>query len=345
MKNSFSTLALIGLAAGGSAFAQSQVTIFGVVDLGVAHISQGDASLTAVSYSGNSHSRIGFRGTEDLGGGLSAGFWLEGALVADTGGGAMNFQRRSTVGLTGRMGEFRVGREMSATHLNPSWFDPFQGTGIGQPTAYSMLGAPIRVSNALTYLLPRQLGGWYGQAQYAFGEESATSVNRKNNSYVGARLGYSDAAVNVAGALGRRYSGTATTLAHVNAANLAVSYNIGALTPMAFWAREADSSGARIDAWLLGATLSQGVGEWRAAYSYYNRQNSGNDWSKLALGYVHNLSKRTAVYGTFAFINNQGTSAQLVASTGVGDWPATSPLPTQAGINSRGLEFGIRHNF
>ncbi|MFZ4286453.1 porin [Variovorax sp. HJSM1_2] len=345
MKNSFSALALVGLAASGCAFAQSQVTIFGVVDLGVAHISQGDASLTAVSYSGNSHSRIGFRGTEDLGGGLSAGFWLEGALIPDTGAGAMNFQRRSTVGLTGSLGEFRVGREWSATYLNPSWFDPFQGAGVGQTTAFSMLGAPIRVSNALTYLLPRQLGGWYGQAQYAFGEEPSTSANSKNNSYVGARLGYGDKALNVAGALGRRYSGTATTPAQVKAANMAISYNFGALTPMAFWAREADTSGARIDAWLLGATWSHGVGEWRAAYSYYNRKNSGDDWSKLALGYVHNMSKRTALYGTFAFLNNKGASAQLVTSTGVGDWPATSPLPAQAGINSRGLEFGIRHNF
>ncbi len=344
MKKTCFTLAFIALTACGGAAAQSQVTLFGVMDLGIARLSHGDASMTAMSYSGNSHTRFGLRGTEDLGGGLSAGFWLESSVPADTGAGVQGFQRRSTISLMGDFGELRLGRDMAATHLNPSWFDPFGGTGIGQPTAYSMLGSPIRVSNALTYLLPKDLGGWYGQAQYALGEEPATSANRKNNNYLGARLGYADKALNIAGSVGRRYTGTATTGAQIKAANLAVSYSFGALTPMAFWARETDTRGARIDAWLLGATLRQGAGEWRAAFSRYNRADSANDWSKLALGYVHNLSKRTAVYGTYARIDNSGASAQQVSSTGVADWPA-APLPARAGASANGIEFGIRHAF
>ena len=347
MKKTCFALSFLGLAIGssGGVAAQTQVTLFGVVDLGVAHVSHGHARLTALSYSGNSHARLGFRGTEDLGGGLSAGFWLESALAPDTGGTGLNFQRRSTVSLSGNFGELRLGRDMAATNLNPSWFDPFGGTGIGQPTVYSMLGAPIRVSNALAYLLPRQLGGWYGQVQYAFGEEPSNSANRSNNNYEGARLGFADEALNVAAAVGRRHTGSATAAAQVKAANVAASYRVGPVTPMAFWAREEDSRGARIDAWLIGASLRHGVGEWRAAYSHYDRSNSGDDWSKLALGYVHHLSKRTALYGTYAHIRNRGASAQLVSGTGVADWPNTPPLPAQAGARSQGVEFGIRHNF
>lgn len=344
MKKTCFTLACIALTCGGAA-AQSQVTLFGVMDLGIARVSHGDTSTTAMSYSGNSHTRFGMRGTEDLGGGLSAGFWLESTIAADTGMAPGGFQRRSTVSLIGNWGELRLGRDMAATNLNPSWFDPFGGTGIGQPTAYSMLGSPIRVSNALTYLLPRQLGGWYGQAQVALGEEPAGSGNATNNNhYAGARLGYADQALNVAGSIGRRHTGTAVAPAQIKAANLAVSYSFGAVTPMAFWARETDTRGARIDALLIGATLRQGAGEWRAAYSRYNRADSANDWSKLALGYVHHLSKRTAVYGTYALISNRGASAQQVSSTGLPNWPA-APLPAQVGANANGIEFGIRHNF
>ena len=71
MKKTCFALSFLGLAIGssGGVAAQTQVTLFGVVDLGVAHVSHGHARLTALSYSGNSHARLGFRGTEDLGGG------------------------------------------------------------------------------------------------------------------------------------------------------------------------------------------------------------------------------------------------------------------------------------
>jgi hypothetical protein len=74
--------------AGGAAHAQSSVTMFGVMDLGVQYThGAGVGSVKALSNGGLSTSRLGFRGTEDLGGGLRAGFWLEGSLNPDTGGG------------------------------------------------------------------------------------------------------------------------------------------------------------------------------------------------------------------------------------------------------------------
>ena len=81
----------------GSVSAQSSVSVFGVVDLAGRMVSN-DETQYQLANGGMQTSRLGFRGTEDLGGGLSAGFWLEGELQADTGNSSgFNFMRRSTV--------------------------------------------------------------------------------------------------------------------------------------------------------------------------------------------------------------------------------------------------------
>lgn len=117
MKKSLLLLSAMGLA--GAACAQSSVTLFGIVDATIAHGSGSIAKRTQLSNGGYNSNRLGFRGVEDLGGGLSAHFWLEAALAVDDGqGGATNsnnqasgtgaatagrqgltFSRRSTVGI------------------------------------------------------------------------------------------------------------------------------------------------------------------------------------------------------------------------------------------------------
>ena len=118
-----SLIALAVLAASGAAMAQSSVTLFGIVDTGVGYIDNGGnevAGSTAgqnkygMTTSGNATSRLGFRGVEDLGGGLKAGFWLEGQIDGDDGNAAgFNFKRRSTLSLMGGFGEVRMGREQT----------------------------------------------------------------------------------------------------------------------------------------------------------------------------------------------------------------------------------------
>lgn len=349
MNKVFISLASVMVTTGASA--QSNVALFGIIDTGVAHVRTAGQSVTALTNSGSSYSRLGFRGSEDLGGDLKAGFWLEGALSTDAGEGfnprtTLTFQRRATVSLSGGFGELRLGRDFATSYYNPAWFDPFQGTGIGQPTAYLMLGAPIRISNAVSYFLPNTLGGVYGQVQYAFGEEPASSPNSKRGTYTGLRLGYANKQLNVSASVAELKTGTPTTPADVKVANLGASYDFGVVKPMAFWAMEKNSAGARIDALLLGATAPiGGAGELRAAYSRYDRKSSPDDWRKLSIGYLHTLSKRTAVYGTYAYVKNSGDSAQMVSATGLGNAPITQSLTAAPGGHSSGLEFGIRHIF
>ncbi|RQO47193.1 porin, partial [Variovorax sp. KBW07] len=127
MKKSLTALA--ALAVTGLASAQSSVTLFGVIDAGVSYQSatsrdpvtgaSSKQSQWSLANSGYNSSRIGFRGTEDLGGGLAASFWLEAPISNDDGAnGISNFNRRSTVSLSGGFGEVRLGRDYTATFWN-----------------------------------------------------------------------------------------------------------------------------------------------------------------------------------------------------------------------------------
>jgi predicted porin len=98
--------------------------------------------------------------------------------------------------------------------------------------------------------------------------------------------------------------------------------------------------------YLLGAVVPVGLGEIHATYIRSDLAGSSDDATQISLGYVHNLSKRTALYGTFAHISNKG-AAQFSVTGGatpgtVGSASPGGPIP---GGTSRGAEFGIRHLF
>src|SRR3954466_1605001 len=142
-----SLIALAVLAAAGAASAQSSVTLFGIVDATLAYGKGHVSNKTQLTNSGYNSSRLGFRGTEDLGGGMSASFWLEAGLNNDngsgaatntnntstgsTGGGGLTFNRRSTVSLGGNWGELRLGRDYTPAFWNLTVFDPFGTNGVG----------------------------------------------------------------------------------------------------------------------------------------------------------------------------------------------------------------------
>lgn len=346
MKNKL--LALAVLAASGAATAQSSVTVFGLLDVGVARLSGSEGHVVGLTNSGQSKSRFGLRGTEDLGGGLSAGFHLEGQLHPDSGagaapGGGLSFQRRSTLSLAGAFGEIRLGRDHAPTFWNSALFDPFDGIGAAQMD--SMLGLARRNNNALGYVLPRNLGGFYGQVQYAFGENAGNAAPAtKAGNYFGFRAGYANGPLNVAFASGKLDTGIAPAQGDVTAHNLGVSYTVGMVKPLFQWAQETSKAGTRAEikqnAWLIGATVYFGPGELRASYSRYDRKNSANDFRKLALGYGYNLSKRTQLYATHARVTNHGLSNVVVGNEGLSGAGLNAP-----GRNTSGTELGIRHLF
>jgi predicted porin len=358
MKKSLLALAALGMFAG-AASAQSSVTLFGIVDAGVARLTQktttGSKSVTGMTNSGLNSSRLGFRGVEDLGGGLRAGFHIEGQLYNDTGDGRatgtpFDFQRRSTVSLMGGFGEFRLGRDYTPTFSNVSAYDPFGTNGVGTSMATSMLNGlgiavqgNTRMNNSLGYWLPGNIGGFVGNFMYSLPEN--TSGTRKTNQYFGARLGYAAGPLSVTGAYGDNTS--ALEANDVKYMSVGASYDVGVVKPMGYWAREKADGGARIDAYLIGATVPLGQGELRASVARYdikkNAQglNNRNDWDKYAIGYGYNLSKRTQLYSTYAVVRNKNAQTKLVTNNGLGFTGVT----TLGGKNATGLEAGIRHSF
>jgi len=362
--------ALAVLAASSAATAQSSVTLFGIVDTNFQSVrGDGNGHLNRLGNSGINTSRLGVRGTEDLGGGLAASFHLEGPLSTDDGraGGSiaatnqattvasnqgLNFSRRSTVSLAGPFGEVRLGRDYVPSYWNLLVFDPFGNVGVGSATNLSqavavpqgstVITTALRASNGIHYFVPGNLGGFYGQAMYALGENASNvGATKDDGRHVGIRVGYASGPVNVAFGAGR------TDLQAVNdykTWNLGASYNFGVATAMAQFAQEKTNTGLNATelknrSWLIGATVPVGAGQVRAAFTSakIDRINLADAKGRqFAIGYLHNLSKRTAVYTNYARISNEAGGEVFFAN---------GRAATQVGGDTSGFEVGIRHGF
>jgi predicted porin len=120
------------LAAATGSFAQSTVTLFGGADINYRNVTSGVNKFSGLAQDGIYSSRFGVMGTEDLGGGLKAGFHFEGGMNADVGTAAgFNFARKSTIGVSGGFGEVRMGRDYTPLFTVHGIADPFGTNGVG----------------------------------------------------------------------------------------------------------------------------------------------------------------------------------------------------------------------
>jgi predicted porin len=185
MKKSLLALAVLGSFAA-AAQAQTSVTIYGVVDAGVFyqnHAGANNNALFAVQSGGLSGSRLGFKGSEDLGGGLKANFQLEMGFNTDTGTvgqtdtGSMLFGRTSTIGLSGNFGSVNVGRQTDfaysgtaggiATFSHAAYVNSF--SNVDGNTQARLQGD--RTNNSIRYDMP-QFGGLNGGVMVGLGEQA-----------------------------------------------------------------------------------------------------------------------------------------------------------------------------
>jgi predicted porin len=327
-----------------AASAQSNVTLFGVLDEAARYVKNGDLKMKSLVSGGINTSRLGVRGTEDLGDGLKAGFWLETGLNPDSGtqsDGTRFWNRRSTVSLIGNFGEVRLGRDYTPTYTGYSDYDPFGDNGVAASGKFdSSLGTArdtgTRADNQVSYFTPGNLGGFYGRASVAAGEGTA------GKKYVGARAGYAAGPLDVSASYGQ------TTVAPVlgddkfKTADFGASYDFGVVKATGYYT-QSKFVNQKIASYSIGAIVPIGLGQLKAAYTHANASGTdaaganvdANDANQFAVGYVYNLSKRTAVYTTAAFVKNKGNAAFAVASA-----------PTLvAGGKSTGVEAGLRHSF
>lgn len=344
------------------ALSHAQVTVFGVVDAAARHVSNsGVGSVKSLVSGSNQTSRIGFRGTEDLGGGLSAGFHLESGIALDTGVGGASapagqfWDRRATVSLASKgLGELRLGRDFVPTYTTWSRHDPFGY--VGSASSSNLISASptgairaafgtspnvlVRSNNAVQLLLPAGVVGPVDGGLMIAAGEGGTAANGQYK-LSGARVGFAAGALYAtAGTLSAEHSLSAGTKFKDNV--VGVSYDFGVAKLSGAW-RQFKFGTAKQTNLLLGGTVPLGTGEVRVSYQRADMDGtvgatnvSANDATQLGLGYVHSLSKRTAAYATVARVSNKG-AATFVTPGG--------PSGMAGGGTSTGVEMGLRHSF
>jgi predicted porin len=328
MKKSLLALAVLGAFAG-AASAQSSVTIYGSLDLAITKGNGGSAanpgangaSKAWIEKQSNS-SRLGFRGNEDLGGGLSAQFQIEHRFTPDDGAAdAVFWQGRSYVQLTSAAaGSVYLGRDYDPAFWPAVKSDPFGWDGVGQVSSMQRAGyadtgsgSSVRTSNTVGYKSP-SLGGLTVQAAVALGE-NAVNIGRQqgfNAEYAGGPI-YA--------ALG--YMKTTDGATDGNSLiNLAFHYDLGFVKPIIYYARGKTANGNATNKSIeLAATAPIGPGKLKAAWIRMDPQGANNTQSKIGLGYDYPLSKRTGVY----------------ADLGMGKEDNKT--------NNRAYAFGLKHTF
>jgi predicted porin len=311
-----------GTAIAGPASAQSNASIYGVVDMGWSHVRNGAGSTTALNSGLLNGSRLGFKGAEVLGNGMVAIFTLENGFAADTGAmaqGGLLFGRQAFVGLAGTYGTLKLGRQFTPVYANNDVFDPFcNGLAPDSIRLFNYSGS--RTNNMLSYSV--EAGGWRAQLQYAPGEVGGNGgAGRTVAGYGGYRGGSIDAVVtyqNTANATGDARGSTA--LAGGN-------YNFGGIRVYAAYAWNKDviapsgviTAGADMRNLLLGASISLGAaGSVRT--SYITLRGKGRAYAgarQFGQGYIHELSKRTALYASLAWLSNKRGSGDRLTNFGI----------------------------
>ncbi|MBS0495636.1 MAG: porin [Proteobacteria bacterium] len=356
-----SLIALAVLATSGAAMAQSSVTLFGVVDAGPTYVN-GAQNKTSLNSGGQLTSRFGLRGTEDLGGGLKANFWLESGLNLDTGDGkssgatgtGLEFKRRSTVGLEGGFGEVRLGRELTAAYVAVARYDVFGSVGLAQSRlwadggvvdANANAGAVTtnqRVSNAITYVSPN-FAGFKAGINYGFGEVAGKNSDSR---YIGLGATYDNGPISVGGGYETLKQGANSSVnGDIKAWSLGGSYDFSVVKVLAgYRSSKSEHFGGGLNGdnkrngYMLALTAPVGPGLVKAAYNRYENKLNGTTTKadQFGLGYVYSMSKRTSVYGTYAYLKNK-------------DGQVLYTLDSAAGVKSngksQGFQVGITHTF
>jgi len=355
MQKKIIALAIAGLAST-AAFAQSNVTIYGRADLGMVDRGGNSGAVNDVKRkyemaSGvQSGSRIGFKGSEDLGNGLKAIFEMEYGISMDqnTGGNqaATWTNRHSYVGLTGNFGTVIGGHLDGVRYGVFNAFDPFAGGTVGNFTQMTI--QVDRASNAVAYVSPKFAGfgvvlayataidaveaSGNGIAGTAFNDNSLqTIMGTYDNGPISARLDYEQ--VNPTNKEGKTWVATG-----------AASYDFGVVKVSALYDQIKSNIGTagqtlNQQAWFVGLKAPVGKFTLKAVGGQLRDKLEGHDdhdaW-KVGLGTDYSLSKRTNLYATYGYIHNQKNSAIMISQA------ANSQ---QTGYGTNGFDFGIAHSF
>ena len=339
-------LALAAIAASSAAFAQSSVSLYGVVDASLESV-KGSDTVTRVSSDNLASSRLGFKGTEDLGGGLKANFVLETNVKMDTGangGGATRFfDRAAWVGVSGGFGELRLGRQDTSLGLLAGNSSILGAQGYDDlKIAKTFSGDTYRrTDNAITYMLPKLVDGLSAQVQYSTAAGTSTAVGTEDADKLGSHYGLNvQYAVTNGFSAGLGYIHAKRTNTVDDTGLLAyVGYDFG-MAKLTGYVEQDKRDGMAEKRQVLGARLDVPVGKdfklQASVAQVKDQEMTANNKDKatiLALKGIYSLSKRTALYALFTNVKNDD-QVGLNVGQAVAD-----------GKTARGLAIGLSHKF
>lgn len=367
-------LAILGAAGAwsGSSFAQqSNVTVYGLVDVGVEYSNSGKGGLVREVSGGSLGSRVGFRGTEELGGGLSANFRLEQGFTADDGvlaQGGRIFGREASVGLSSKAyGTVLAGRLPTPYYQALNGVDAFSWVGSGGMLSVTRsavtsqqllpLATSARTDNAISYTAPT-FGGLEFKVLAALGEGSAT-IGRHYSAALRYRQGPVDAIAAYARQNGAGGSGDITAFV------VGGSYDLGPLRLYAGHTREKNACSSCTGGLTRAAgVVAGGASEFGLTNvgvkvplgattvfaqvtriddrSRYAADPGSRDATWFGVGAEHALSKRTALYATAATVGNRNGSSYALGS-GTAQQAANAVAPNNP--RAKTAVIGIRHVF
>lgn len=331
MKKSLIALAVAGVVSAPAFAATANVDVYGKMHMSVSLYDDQTAATNDVQISSNA-SRIGFKGAEDLGGGLKAIWQLESTVDLDEGGGSFA-TRNSFVGLSGGFGTFLLGNHDTPLKTVGRKIDLF-GDTIADSRNVMGQGSDIRAKNAVMYMSP-SFSGLDFAAAYSTDIGTPTTAGDLDNSsiynlsatyangplFLG--LGYGDGDGHEKAGYGK----------HMRAA---AGFTFGSFKVVGQYDKRDDDNtinaggqNGDFDAWLVGGAFTMGAMVFKANYMDGDFDGAGAaDPKQWTVGMDYNLSKRTTVYALYADAENfslgRGVGSTDVVGGATGDVSAFS---------------------
>ena len=294
-----------------------------------------------------SGTRLGFKGKEDLGNGLSALFVLETGIAADAGGFnqgrgtpslGTGFARQSFIGLQGDFGTLTLGRQYTSYFLTLNQVaDPFASGLAGNAQNLMLPGAAntittsdraIRMDNAIKYATPI-FENFSAEIAYGFGERVAADGDR----VITGSVGYDSKPLNVRLAYYEK-NNTGDT-ASLKSTMLAANYDLEFAKIYAAFADNDWVGQTKTRNYLIGATVPFGAHKFIASYIRADGRGvyAANDADQWGIGYTYSLSKRTNLYAAYGQIGNDGAATYTVGNN------------SENGTTNKAFNLGVRHVF
>jgi predicted porin len=335
------------------AAAQSSVTVYGVVDAAVTRTTGGGANQSAVDGRGILQgNRLGFMGTEDLGNGLKAVFQLEQGYNVDTGtappgapaGESWAFQRQAWVGLRHAWGTLGLGRQY-APGFATARFDVLEGSGLFSARGWLTTvggytinpGSAARWSNSVRYMSPDFSGlSFEGIYSNHANEDPTRTAHPSADDRWAAAFGYK----NGPGEIGVVYHSVGAGAGVDDTKEIFVggSWDFSFVKAMATWQRKNAEGTTNRDntLWSVGAVVPvMKASAVHIGYAALDVKGKDNDSTSLSLGFVHDLSKRTALYAILNRMHHDDLAPNL---SGI-------EQPIEAGKSANTWALGMRHKF